>query len=138
MSEQFKIKNENGETLKAGCVVLSARNEILLVSEDKKIWSFPKGHMEQGETVEQTALREVKEETGYTVEIIERRSDATYVSGSSGELVRVALFQAKPIGEPGETDGEAYSEWFPIQNVRDLLPHNLGFIIDEIENTESL
>ena len=31
-------------------------------------WSFPKGHVEAGETERQTALREVKEETGLTVE----------------------------------------------------------------------
>ena len=30
-------------------------------------WSFPKGHVEAGETEEQTALREVKEETGLSV-----------------------------------------------------------------------
>lgn len=30
-------------------------------------WSFPKGHVEAGETDEQTALREISEETGLTV-----------------------------------------------------------------------
>lgn len=30
----------------------------------RMIWSFPKGHIEQGETPEQTAVREVLEETG--------------------------------------------------------------------------
>ena len=33
-------------------------------------WSFPKGHVEAGETEEQTALREIKEETGIDVELI--------------------------------------------------------------------
>ncbi|MDP1171465.1 NUDIX hydrolase, partial [Klebsiella pneumoniae] len=28
------------------------------------LWSLPKGHIEQGETAEQTAMREVEEETG--------------------------------------------------------------------------
>ncbi len=28
------------------------------------LWSLPKGHIEQGETAEQTAIREVAEETG--------------------------------------------------------------------------
>lgn len=32
-------------------------------------WSFPKGHVEPGETKEQTALREIKEETGIDVEL---------------------------------------------------------------------
>ncbi len=33
-------------------------------------WSFPKGHVEAGETEVQTALREVKEETGLTIELL--------------------------------------------------------------------
>ena len=32
-------------------------------------WSFPKGHMESGETEVQTALREVKEETGLSIQL---------------------------------------------------------------------
>ena len=32
-------------------------------------WSFPKGHMEAGETEIQTALREVKEETGLSIDL---------------------------------------------------------------------
>lgn len=42
--------------------------EILLVRHIKSgYWSFPKGHVEQGETEEQTAKREIKEETGVEV-----------------------------------------------------------------------
>ena len=33
-------------------------------------WSFPKGHMEDGETAEETARREVLEETGIHIEIV--------------------------------------------------------------------
>ena len=33
-------------------------------------WDFPKGHVEKGESEKQTALREIKEETGLTVELI--------------------------------------------------------------------
>ena len=34
-------------------------------------WSLPKGHIEEGETREETALREVKEETGLDARIVE-------------------------------------------------------------------
>lgn len=34
-------------------------------------WSFPKGHVEAGETEVQTALREIKEETGLSVTLLE-------------------------------------------------------------------
>jgi len=42
-------------------------------------WSFPKGHVEQGETEIETALREVKEETGLTIELFNGfREQVTY------------------------------------------------------------
>lgn len=42
--------------------------EILLVRSIKSgHWSFPKGHVEEGETEEETARREIKEETGLDV-----------------------------------------------------------------------
>ena len=42
--------------------------EILLIKHVKSgYWSFPKGHVENGETEEETAKREIKEETGLSV-----------------------------------------------------------------------
>lgn len=37
---------------------------ILRQNNDTESWSFPKGHIEEGETLKETALRELKEETG--------------------------------------------------------------------------
>ena len=34
-------------------------------------WSFPKGHVEQGENEQQTAMREVKEETGVSITLLD-------------------------------------------------------------------
>lgn len=45
--------------------------KVLLVrNKNGRYWSFPKGHMEVGETEHQTALREVREETGLNVRIL--------------------------------------------------------------------
>lgn len=44
--------------------------KILLVKNNNgRYWSFPKGHIEFGETEEETAVREIKEETGLDVEL---------------------------------------------------------------------
>ena len=46
------------------------RDFVLLVQHRYgKHWSFPKGHMQKGETERDTAVREVSEETGLAVEI---------------------------------------------------------------------
>ena len=44
--------------------------KYLLVEEMSGCHSFPKGHMENDETEEETALREIKEETNLEVELV--------------------------------------------------------------------
>lgn len=43
---------------------------LLLFQRGSGTWSFPKGHMEAGETEERTALRELFEETGFRTRLI--------------------------------------------------------------------
>ena len=38
--------------------------EILLIQDAKDRWTIPKGHIEEGETAQQTAQREIAEEAG--------------------------------------------------------------------------
>lgn len=60
-------------TLEKSCGAIVYRKhhgnkEILLIRHiNSGHWSFPKGHAEQGESEEETALREIKEETGLDV-----------------------------------------------------------------------
>ena len=51
--------------LAGGGVVVNPKGEILMIFRRGK-WDLAKGHWEEGETIEQTALREVEEETGVT------------------------------------------------------------------------
>ncbi|SFP85328.1 mutator mutT protein [Amycolatopsis arida] len=39
--------------------------------QGRLLWSLPKGHIEDGETTEQTAVREVKEETGISAHVLQ-------------------------------------------------------------------
>ena len=43
---------------------LTKRYVLLVFGKKSRKWGFPKGHMELGETEEETALRELREETG--------------------------------------------------------------------------
>lgn len=49
-------------------VIISDKNKILMqLRTDNKKWGLPGGSVEIGEKVEETAVREVKEETGLTI-----------------------------------------------------------------------
>lgn len=59
----------------AAAVCINPENKILMVKqgtpEEKKVLSIPSGGKEEGETFEKCCIREVREETGYDIEIKE-------------------------------------------------------------------
>src|SRR5688500_271755 len=64
------VVGARGKWTSAGGVVLDARGRIALVRERGRTgWTLPKGRLEPGETLEEAALREVREETGLRARI---------------------------------------------------------------------
>ncbi|MGH3859457.1 NUDIX hydrolase [Actinokineospora sp.] len=63
------------ETSAGGLVLDAATGQVALIGRlDRRgrlLWSLPKGHIEPGETPEQTAVREVAEETGIEGEVVQ-------------------------------------------------------------------
>ena len=73
--------------------------KVLVIHQNNDVWCFPKGHVEEGESEVETAIREVKEETNLDVEIdSSKRYSINYLvkDGISKEAV---YFLAKPIGD---------------------------------------
>lgn len=55
----------------ASAIVEDSQNRILLHKRsDNHLWSLPGGAMDLGESIETTIIREVKEETGFDVEVL--------------------------------------------------------------------
>src|SRR3990172_9261911 len=99
---------------------------ILVTQHSKhKGWDFPKGHREIYESEEQTALREVEEETGVKAEIIERVGETKYFYYEEGERVlkTVAFYLMKYIKEGEATTAFEVSDqvWLPIEKVEEKL-----------------
>lgn len=73
---------------------------LLLFQRGSGTWSFPKGHMEAGETEQQTALRELFEETGFRTRLIPGTKAATEYRLSSAARKQVVFFLGEVHGEP--------------------------------------
>jgi 8-oxo-dGTP pyrophosphatase MutT (NUDIX family) len=92
--------------MSAGGVVFRVRDghvEVVLVARPaQNLWALPKGTPEAGESVEQTALREVAEETGLEVSILGEVGSIRYryVIPDEGILVRKVVhhFLMEPVG----------------------------------------
>ena len=68
------------KTIKAGCFLIDKENKMiaLIHREKQNDYSFPKGHVEQGEDIKSAAIRETAEET--------KRDAAPQTSGSSLDI----------------------------------------------------
>lgn len=73
---------------------------LLLFQRGSGTWSFPKGHMEAGETEQQTALRELFEETGFRTKLVPSARAATEYRISSAARKQVVLFLGEVHGGP--------------------------------------
>jgi ADP-ribose pyrophosphatase YjhB (NUDIX family) len=106
-------------------------NLLLIHKIDNDYWALPGGAMELGESVAEAAVREVKEETGITVEItglVGIYSDPGHVMAYSDGEVRQEFsvcFHAVPVSGDAREDGSETKEvrWVPPGAISSLSIH---------------
>ena len=75
---------------------------LVVSSSDGNHWVLPKGHIEPGESPEETALRELREEAGVTGRIIERLAIEEFAMKKGKVTVQYILVEALGLGQPQE------------------------------------
>jgi ADP-ribose pyrophosphatase YjhB (NUDIX family) len=96
-------------------------------SGKRVLWSLPKGHIEEGETPEQAAIREVAEETGITSSITKSLGviDFWFMAGGKRIHKTVHHFMFLEVGgtllaQESEVDEVA---WFPLSEIVERLAY---------------
>lgn len=108
-----------------GGVVINVDGKVLLREPTGHykgdFWTFPKGKPEFRESPEQTALREVLEETGYRAEILGKIPGTFNGSRTSNEYFLMA-----PVADTGRFDAETQAvRWATGREARQLMQLNL-------------
>ena len=113
-----------------GAIVLN-EGKILLIQQSAGHWGFPKGHVEDGETEVETAIREIKEETNYDVKINENYRYVEHYSPKEGVEKDVVLFIAEKIsGEMKPQEEEVQKiQWLTYEEAMERITYNDSKIV---------
>ncbi len=135
-------------TLKAGCVLLNKdeRKIALVYREALNDYSFPKGHLEGTESIEECAIRETAEETKRIALLVENiKPYMQSYTTPSGEYCVCYLFLALDGGKSDNTSTDTHPVvWVDIDEVENklsytnlklvyvhMLPHILKILSEE-------
>lgn len=114
----------------AGGVVRRDETVLLIRARDLKgrpVWTFPKGKLNEGETSQQAALREVAEETGWRCRIEAELPASQYWFQREGRRVKktVRWFRMAPVEQIGRPDQEVDEVlWLPIADASARLTYD--------------
>ncbi len=121
-------------------IILIENNKLALIERHRNglhYFMFPGGGIDEGETPEQTAVREAEEELGIIVEIKQKIAEVFF-----NESIQHYYLVHKISGEFGTGTGEEYGEynpkygtylplWMPLNDVmnNNVLPHELAELV---------
>jgi len=109
--------------------VVTRGDKVLLIRmrtlQGELVWTYPKGHVEAGETPRRAALREAAEETGWECEIVGPLCQVRYSFRREGRLVRkrVRWYRMRPVRRAGPPDAKEIFglRWVGFDGARALL-----------------
>lgn len=101
--------------------ILDSGIEFLLIRSKKEPskWIFPKGHVEMGETLEETSLRELTEEAGVSGEIITFLDTVEFNKHKKKYRVSYFLARFKAVVNKGEKGREP--QWYNYKKAMEML-----------------
>ena len=120
-------------TKKAGCFLIrkESREVVVIYRKRQNDYSFPKGHVEEGETLKQTAVREVAEETKRIAFIIDEYEPfVEKYTTPNGEECACYMFFAVDKGKSNNQSEDTHDVvWTLVDKVLEVLSY------DSLKNT---
>jgi 8-oxo-dGTP pyrophosphatase MutT (NUDIX family) len=116
--------------IEQSCGGVAIRGDDVLVitpAGRRRVVALPKGAPHEGETDREAAAREVREETGVTVEVGERLGDVSYVYRRDGRRIRKVVHYYRCTYVSGSTDDHDdevdEARWIPLREALTALTY---------------
>ena len=122
-----KLKEKIPAVKAGGGLVFNKNGEVLFIFRNGK-WDLPKGGTEKGEVIEETAIREVEEETGVTGLKITQKLQKTYHVFKRNGRYKLKIthwfemktdFEGTPVGQ--EDEGIEKVAWLKPEQIKEAL-----------------
>lgn len=120
------------EERSAGGVVVRGEQALVIVptrraADGSRVLGLPKGHLDPGETELQAAMREVREETGVEVELVQSLGEVRYWYSRGGRAVpkTVVFYLFRYLGgDPADHDDEVEdARWMELAQAQRALTY---------------
>ncbi len=115
------------ETVKGGCYLFNRDNGcIALIYRDyRDDYSFPKGHLDEGETIEECAIRETAEEVKRVARILsDIPPTVERYTTPSGEKCVCYMYVAEDMGHSDNDSWDTHDLiWVPVDEVEEHLTY---------------
>ena len=126
MSTDPRIR-DGVETSYGGVTVRGGELLVITPAGRRRITALPKGGPRAGESGRDTAAREVREETGVTVDVGERLGEVSYVYRREGRRIRKVVHFFLCTFVSGSTDDHDHevddARWIPLEEARTALTY---------------
>lgn len=135
----YEIEVDAMDQKSCGAVIFKKENGnvslLCLFQQHSQTYSVPKGHMEAFETEEETARREIKEETGLSVDFVPGFRETIAYELPGGKQKTVVLFLAECTEQPEiGMDKISTYRWFSVQEAMAALPAWYRTVIEKAED----
>jgi ADP-ribose pyrophosphatase YjhB (NUDIX family) len=115
----------------AGIPGVRGRSAALIARHDRRgrlVWSLPKGHVEEGETPEVAAVREIAEETGIAGRVVAPLGTIDFWFVAEGRRIHKTVHHYLLLAEGGELSDEDIEvvevAWVPLEELAQRLAYD--------------